>query len=103
MIKLLTSIWAAYKWLRKQKTEIDTDVDGYLSEERARRWRLNAEKFFIALESGCSPALPAPLRKVCDWLFSRTTAENRIGTFGQQFLKSGKIAAADKELWKEME
>ena len=102
-MQLLISAWAAIKWLRMQKTEMEKDVDGYFSEERARRWRLNCEKFFVALESGCSPPLPAPMRKVCDWLFKRTTVENQIGAFAQHFLKSGKIAAADKELWKEME
>jgi len=81
---------------------MEADVDGYFSEDRARRWRLNAEKFFVSLESGCSPPLPASLRKVCDWLFERTSVDNRIGTFGKHFLKSGKIAAADRELWKEM-
>jgi len=102
MIQVLISAWAALKWLCRQKKEMENDVEGYFSEKRARRWRLNCEKFLVALESGCSPPLPGALRKVCDWLFKRTTIENQIGTFGQHFLKSGKIAAADKELWKEI-
>ncbi|MCP4996161.1 MAG: hypothetical protein GY934_20630 [Gammaproteobacteria bacterium] len=103
MISALTSVWAAYKWLCKQKSELETDVDGYLSEARARRWRLNCEKFCHALEVGSTESFPAPLRKVCDWLFARTTADNQIGAFGQHFLKSGKIAVSAKELKKDME
>jgi|GEM_PF-4259830 hypothetical protein len=90
--------YSLYKWLKQQKKEMETDADGYLTEERAAMWRLNAEKLFTSLAAGSSDRMPSSVRGVCDWLFSRTTAENRIGEFGKWVLKSGKMARKDHVL-----
>ena len=71
---------------------MEADVNEYLSDKRALAWRLNLEKFFTALEDGnATEMLPDSLQKVCAWVFSRTTAENRIGSFGQKLLMSEKM------------
>ena len=98
MFTTIKTTWKAYKWLKKQKKEMETDADGYLTEERALAWRLNIEKLFTSLAAGSTDRLPASLRGVCQWLFDRTTAENRIGEFGKWFLKSAKMSRTDTVL-----
>ena len=92
----LIALWKLVWWIRRQKKQMERDVDAYLTEERAMIWRRNAEKVFRALETGNGnfKDLPTPLR----WFFKMTTAENRVGKFGQQFLKSNKLAVCDDEL-----
>ena len=91
-IAVLKSLWAAYKWLAQTKKQVEADTDAYLSEERARKWRLNLEKAFRALAAGDVKKLPGPLQTVCGWLFERTDIDNSIGKFGQMVLKSNKLA-----------
>lgn len=78
---------------------MEADVSAYFSDKRAKAWRLNLEKFFTALEDGRGGTmLPESLQKVCAWVFSRTTADNRIGSFGQALLKSQKMDDYDDQL-----
>ena len=95
MFTTIKTMWKAYKWITKQKQEMEKDADGYLTEERALLWRLNVEKLFTSLAAGSTDRLPVSIRGVCQWLFDRTTAENRIGEFGKWFLKSAKMARND--------
>jgi hypothetical protein len=98
-LKTIGSLWRAFKWLRKQKQEMEKDTNAYLSDDRARAWRLNLEKFFTALEKGTgAKQFPLPVQKYVDWLFDNTTMENRIGYFGQALLKSKKMDNRDERL-----
>jgi hypothetical protein len=98
-LKIIGSVWRAFCWIRKQKKEMERDVNGYFSDARAKHWRLNLEKFFTALENGLGAScLPQSVQKVAEWLFNRTTAENRIGYFGQALLKSTKMDEMSEKL-----
>ena len=78
---------------------MESDIDGYFSNERAAQWRLNIEKVFMALEKGNGASvLPISLQKLCEWLFAKTKVDNCIGSFGQALLKSGKIERNDTSL-----
>ncbi len=104
LFSLVGSLWRAIKWVRQQRTEMEKDVNGYLSEKRAKQWRLNAEKFFTALEKGKgASAFPSAMQSVCKWVFSRTEAENRIGYFGQALLKSEKMDGMAEQLQEPIE
>jgi len=99
LFTLVGSLWRAIKWVRKQRAEMEKDVNGYLFERRAKQWRLNLEKFFTALEKGNgASAFPPAMQKVCEWVFARTAAENRIGYFGQSVLKSEKMDIMAEQL-----
>lgn len=99
MFKTLIALWRIIKWLRQQKSEMEADVDGYLTQERALAWRLNAEKIFHILEDGTLFAsrnvavegIPKPIQ----WLFNATTVDNRVGEFGLYLLKSTKLGKDD--------
>lgn len=96
MFKTLIALWRIIKWLRTEKKQMESDVDGYLTQERALAWRLSVEKIFYTLEGshGHLEDIPGPVR----WLFDRTTADNRVGEFGMWFLKSKKIETSDSVL-----
>ena len=94
--RFFTGFWSviqAARWLLQQKKLMEQNVDAYLSTERALDWRLFAEKYARALESGNGNLkwLPGPIK----WFFKNTTSENRVGWFAQQFLKSEKLARRD--------
>lgn len=99
MFKTLIALWRIIKWLRAEKKQMEADVDGYLTQERALAWRLSLEKIFRGLDTGYPHMkeiwnVPRPIR----WLFSQTTADNRVGEFGMWFLKSKKIEDGDSVL-----
>lgn len=92
IIQGIIAAWKLIKWIRSEKRQLEANVDAYLTKDRALEWRLQAEKIFHILESGSSfyqglKKLPAPVR----WFFKATTADNRVGKFGQWFLKSEKL------------
>ena len=92
-IQCIAALWQIAKWLDAQKKALDTNADVYLSDERAAAWRLWLERMFYALEHGNGnlTMLPKPVR----WLFSQTTADNRVGQFGLRLLKSEKLRTND--------
>ena len=94
--KAVGAAWQILMWLRKEKKQMEADVDGYFTADRATAWRLTAEKVFHALETGNGNLKSMP--KVVQWLFSKTTADNRIGLFGLYLLKSEKLRAGNKVL-----
>ncbi len=99
IIKGIVALWRIASWLRSEKKAMEADIDGYLTHERAKELRLNLEKIFYALDTG-SPFLkklkgiPRPIQ----WFFDQTTADNRVGKFGQWVLDSDKLATGDKAL-----
>lgn len=98
-LRTIGSLWRAFKWIRKQKREMESDTNAYLSDDRAKVWRLNLEKFFTALEKGTgAKQFPPSVQKFVSWLFDNTTMENRIGYFGQALLKSTKMDNRDERL-----
>lgn len=103
IFKGLVALWRIASWLRSEKKKMESDVDKYLTQERALEWRLQLEKIFKALATGGTIVpytgvnfrkLPSPIR----WLFGATTLDNRIGEFGMWLLKSKKIEEDDKAL-----
>ena len=98
VINSIMAIWQVVKWIRAEKKELEQNADAYLTEDRAKLWRLNTEKIFYALHTGNGNVgkLPKPIR----WFFASTTADNRLGEFGLWYLKSKKIALDDAELEK---
>ena len=95
----LKAAWQFAKWLRKQKKDMEANATAYLSDDRAFRWRLEAEKFFRALEKGNVKVLP----KWCRWFFRHTKADDRFGWFGLRLLKSKKIYEGDPVLDERLE
>ncbi len=94
MIRGFIALWRIASWLRSEKKAMEADIDGYLTQERAKEWRLHLEKIFHGLEIGYrKEMLPGPVK----WFFDQTTADNRIGMFGMYLLKSHKINIADDE------
>ena len=96
IIKTIAAAWKIASWLRSEKKQMEADIDGYLTEKRAKDWRLKCEKIFRALERGNGnfDRLPVPIK----WFFAQTTADNRVGIFGMWFLKSHKLPVHDKVL-----
>lgn len=92
-IQALGAVWQIVRWLLQQKKAMEANADVYLSDERAAAWRLWLERMFYALEHGNGnlTMLPKPVR----WLFSQTTADNRVGRFGLRLLKSEKLRTND--------
>ena len=91
MISTIVAAWNVYKWVKAQKKEMEANAEAYLTEERAKAWRLEAEAIFMGLakeELGDAEwKLPKPVK----WFFAHTKADNRLGQFGQWFLKSSKL------------
>ena len=85
----IAAAWNILKWVRQQKKEMEANAEAYLTEERAKAWRLEAEDIFKSLAEGNSKfkKLPKPVQ----WFFAHTEADNRLGRFGQFFLKSNKL------------
>lgn len=94
ILKGIVALWKIASWLRSEKKKMESDIDGYLTQERALEWRLNAEKVFCALECGKMERLPSPIK----WFFKHTTADERVGSFGIWLLKSKKLEEADNAL-----
>lgn len=84
------------RWILAEKKKMEKNAEEYLSESRAKEWRLHTEKIFRALEEGNGnmKQLPKPVR----WFFSRTSIDNRVGKFGMWFLKSSKLEKGDSVL-----
>ncbi len=91
IIKGIVALWRIAMWFRTEKRKMEADIDGYLTQERALEWRLKAEKIFHALEVGKMGNIPRPVK----WFFEQTTADERIGKFGEWFLKSSKLKAGN--------
>ena len=99
MFSILKAIYHGIRWLLKQRKLMEKDANGYLSEERAKQWRLNTEKVFAALAEGRGASvLPASVNGVAKWALSKTTADDRLGEFGKVFLKSAKMHNKDESL-----
>lgn len=98
ILKGILALWNIASWLRSEKKKMESDIDGYLTEERAKEWRLQLEKIFYGLKGHPDwdgfKAVPRPVR----WFFDQTTADNRVGEFGMWLLKSKKIEEDDKVL-----
>lgn len=99
IIKGFFAMIGAIKWVMAQRKLINANADAYFTQERALEWRLYLEKIGRILESGSIflqklKRVPAPIR----WFFNCTTADNRIGQFGQWLLKSKKLETGDKVL-----
>ena len=89
MISTIVAAWNVYKWVKAQKKEMEANAEAYLTEERAKDWRVKAEGIFRSLAEGNSQfkKLPKPVQ----WFFAHTKADNHLGRFGQTFLKSSKL------------
>ena len=99
MFRAIISTFHLIVWLLRQKKLMEKDVAGYLSEERAKAWRLYAERVFYALSTGNGNIKKLP--RVVQWLFASTQADNRAGEFGLHLLKSSKLAGKDDEALKQ--
>lgn len=95
-LQALGAVWQIVRWLLAQKKAMEANADAFLSDDRAREWRLFCEKVFYAMEHGNGNLTMLP--KWTRWFFSQTTLDNRIGRFGQVVLKSSKLAADDPTL-----
>ena len=89
-ISTLLAAWNILKWLRKQKKDMETNAEAYLTEKRAIAWRRETESIFKSLAEGDGrfESLPKPVK----WFFAHTKADNRLGQFGQWFLKSSRLS-----------
>ena len=90
MISTIVAAWNILMWLRRQRKEMEANAEAYLTEERAKAWRLEAEGIFKSLAEGDSVTF-VKLPKPVQWFFAHTEADNRLGRFGQFFLKSNKL------------
>ncbi len=93
----LIAAWRLFKWVRKQRRDMEANAEAYLSDERALEWRREAERIFIALKDGDSSTMNEEgtirrLPKPIVWFFKRTEADNHLGRFGQTFLKSSRLS-----------
>ena len=95
MFSTLLAAWNIVKWLRRQRKEMEVNAEAYLTEERAKEWRKGSERIFKSLAEGDGEfeKLPKPVR----WFFAHTKADNRLGQFGQWYLKSGELEKALKQ------
>ena len=93
----IIAAWRLFKWVRKQRKDMEANAEAYLSDERALEWRREAEQIFRSLAEGISCTmndegairrLPKPIR----WFFAHTKADNHLGRFGQTFLKSSRLS-----------
>ena len=96
MFTTIIALWNAASWIRAEKKILESNAEAYLTEERAREWRLQAEKIFWALERGNGNFERLP--KVIRWFFGATKADNHLGHFGKHFLKSEKLEKGDGAL-----
>ena len=87
----ILAIWHVFMWLRRQRKEMEANAEAYLTEERAKAWRMEAEASFMALANGTWDKSEWDLPKPVKWFFAHTKADNRLGQFGQWFLKSSKL------------
>jgi len=89
MISTIVAAWNMVMWLRREKKQMEANAEAYLTEARAKVWRAEAEDIFKSLAEGNSKfeKLPKPVK----WFFAHTKADNRLGQFGQWFLKSSKL------------
>ena len=89
MWSTLVALWNIAGWVHREKKAMERDAKAYLTQERARAWRENAEKMFHALATGNGnlASLPKPVR----WFFKKTEVDNRVGFFGMWLLKSRKL------------
>jgi len=86
----IAAAWNILKWVRQQKKEMEANAEAYLTEERAKSWRMAAERIFKALADGDEDhfeEFPKPVK----WFFAHTKADNQLGQFGQWFLKSSRL------------
>jgi hypothetical protein len=89
MISTIVAVWNVFTWLRRQRREMEANAEAYLTEERAKAWRIKTETIFKSLSDGNGDfkKLPKPVQ----WFFAHTKADNRLGQFGQWFLKSSRL------------
>jgi len=87
--------------LWQHKRTIERHSGDILSPENAKVVRLWLERFFTALATGNANFdwLPAWLRGIVAWLLPKTLIDNQLGTFGQNVLKSDKMAGDDPTLY----
>lgn len=92
-IQALGAVWQIVRWVLAQKRAMEANADAFLSDDRATELRLLSEKVFYALEHGNGNLTKLP--KWARWFFKQTTLDNRIGRFGQVYLKSSKLEKND--------
>jgi hypothetical protein len=92
-IQALGAVWQIVRWVLAQKRAMEANADAYLSDDRAKEFRLWLEKLAYALAHGNGNLTMLP--KWARWFFSQTTLDNRIGRFGQVVLKSSKLEKND--------
>jgi hypothetical protein len=95
-LKGIGAAWQILRWLLAEKKKMEADAESYFTEERAKAWRLEAEKLFYQLSKGNGNLKKMP--KFIQWIFGNTTVDDRIGWFGLHLLKSEKLATNDKVL-----
>lgn len=92
-LQALGAIWQIVRWLLQQKKALEADADAFLSDDRAKEFRLWLEKLAYTLEHGNGNLTMLP--KWARWFFKQTTLDNRIGRFAQVCLKSSKLEKND--------
>ena len=101
MFTTIVALWNAASWIRAEKKILESNAEAYLTEERAKEWRLQAEKIFWALETGNGNEehiFFSRLPRIVKWFFGATKADNHLGHFGKHFLKSEKLENGDGDL-----
>lgn len=85
--KVSRFVWGLMKQWDKKGTS-------WLTEPRARRFRLESEKIAHALATGKLKNVPPWMQ----WMFKSVSCDNQLGRFMMWFLKSGKLEKNDAAL-----
>ena len=96
MWQALVTSWNVYKILREFRRDLEANAAKTLSDANAQAIRLKLEGLFAMLEEGRISELPKWLRWVC----RLSLIDERIGTFGQHVLKSGKLETKDSVIYR---
>ena len=96
MWSAIVGAWHVYRTMREFRRQVEDNARQTLSEENAKRIRMQLEAIFVALEQGQTQKLPSWLQ----WACKLSKVDEQFGTFGQHVLKSKKIETKDPVLYR---
>ncbi len=95
IIGSILTVYRLVKALLAEKKKLEANAKAYLSEPHAKEFRLYLERMFLALEQGDANPNFVQLPRIVRWFCGGTKIDNYIGGFGQNVLKSQKLATND--------
>lgn len=96
MWSAIVGAWSLFRTIRRFRKEVEANAEQTLSEDNAKRIRMQLESFCVALEQGRTKDLPGWLH----WACKLSKVDELFGTFGQHVLKSEKMKQMDPVLYR---